>query len=138
MAAKRLASDLNRAGKCAAKWQKKDAANQRRRDEWLSRRTAAMTRIKELMATLSMPPHERFALITLEQGGDAELIRIYPKSTRCQRDQWRSRAYKLILAYDPSLKPWMRLRRTPDFSTPRRPSVSIALIQSATPLQEKI
>ena len=135
--AKRLASDIQRASKRAAKWQAKDAENLKRKDEWKAQRADAMRRVHELMGKLSMPVHERFALMTLDQGGDAELLRVYPASTRCQRDQWRSRARKLILAYAPDLKPWMRLRREPDFSTPRKPTVAIELMQSTTPLRRE-
>ena len=133
--ARRLASDIQAAHRRATKWLSKDASNRKRKSEWKTQRADAMNRMHELMAKLSMPPHERFALMTYEKGGDAELLRIYPRSTRNQRDQWRSRARKLILAYDPSLKPWVRLRREPDFNTPRKPSMSIKLIESVTPLR---
>jgi hypothetical protein len=135
--ARRLASDIQTAYKRAAKWLSKDMRNQKRKSEWKTQRADAMSRMHELMGKLSMPPHERFALMTYEKGGDAELLRIYPKSTRNQRDQWRSRARKLILAYDPSLEPWVRLRREPDFSTPRKPSMSIELMQSTTSLRRE-
>jgi hypothetical protein len=107
--AKRLASDIQRASKRAAKWQAKDAENLKRKDEWKAQRADAMRRVHELMGKLSMPVHERFALMTLDQGGDAELLRVYPASTRnASETSGEAVPVNSYLLMTQDLKPWIR------------------------------
>tara|TARA_R100000152_G_C6773471_1_gene200801 strand:- start:961 stop:1557 length:597 start_codon:yes stop_codon:yes gene_type:complete len=113
------AFSLDRSREAVAGWNQRvravDASERAALDEF----NRNLERAASLIIRADLRAHERdafFGILNCES--DKDLEGQYPGTTRNQRDQWRTRARRKVVALAPELRPWLkfhknRLRKLP-------------------------